>query len=256
NGWFLDNSLGGDGTGPAIRCYVYPTNRPYDAGAGDPTIFGVGTGSLPSLYAMDMAPRNAAGLAWNALLQAAVAGGLTAAERDTIYTQIPDDGTFHIFANHVNSTADQFTFSTTANAVTTAKKDLKKELDDIKVVPNPYYGRAEAYQASLFNKVVKFTNLPATCTIKIFTVAGDLVAVVNHNSTSNNDRTNVNPLDLTGTPAAASTSSERWGLQNTDGKFVASGMYVALVEAPGVGKKLVKFAIIQEEVQINGPDIR
>jgi hypothetical protein len=256
NGWFLDNTLGGDGTGPAVRCYVYPTNRPYDAGAGDPLIFGVGTASLPSLFAMDMAPRNAAALAWNDLVKTAAAGGLTAVERDTVYTYIPDDGTFHIFANHVNTTSDVFTFSTTANAVTTAKKDLKKGLDDIKVVPNPYYGREEAYQASLFDKRVKFTNLPAGCTIKIFTVAGDMIASISHNSASNNDRRNVSPLDLTGTPASASTSIEHWNLQNADGKFVASGMYIALVDAPGIGKKLVKFAVIQEEVTINGPDIR
>ncbi len=40
------------------------------------------------------------------------------------------------------------------------------------------------------------------------------------------------------------------------GAFVASGMYIALIEAPGIGKKTVKFAIIQEEMRIDGPDNR
>jgi hypothetical protein len=164
--------------------------------------------------------------------------------------------TFRIVATKPNQSTDQFSFTATANSVTTAKSTLKKGLDEIKVVPNPYYGRSENYQASLFDKRVKFTNLPATCTIKIFTVAGDLVRTIQHNNASDNDRVNVTPLDLAANPAAANTSIEHWDLQNEDGKWVASGMYVALVEASGIGKKLVKFAVIQEEVTINGPDIR
>ncbi|NUM82428.1 hypothetical protein HUU42_16660, partial [bacterium] len=177
------------------------------------------------------------------------------AERASIYSQIPDDGTFHILANHVITTADEFEFSTSANSQIVSKSELKKSLKNILVVPNPYYGRS-TYQASLFDKVVKFTNLLGNCTIKIFTVSGDLVTTINHNAGSTNDRTNTTPLDLTSSGASKETSVERWDLRNPGGKFVASGMYVALIEAPGIGKTTVKFAVIQEEIQINGPDIR
>ncbi len=253
NGWFLDNTLGGDGTGPQTRSYVHITNDPYDAGAGSLT--GIATGSLPILYSMDMAPRNSAAQAWNSLVAAAAAGGLTAAERDTVYTKIPDNGTFHIYANHVITALDTFTFNTTGNTVFASKKELKAALKNILVVPNPYYGRSK-YQQSLFDKRIKFTNLPGSCTIRIFTIAGDLIATVAHNATSANDRINTNPLDITSSGNASETSSETWDVRNTDGKYVASGMYVALIQAPGVGKRTVKFAVIQEEITINGPDNR
>lgn len=261
NCWLLDNTLGGDATGPQTRSYIYITNRDYDAGAQDPQIWGLGAAATPAMFAMDLAPRNQAALDWNQLAKDAVGAGsdggttITAAEQTSIYSQIPDDGTFHILANHVITTADEFTFSTTANSQITAKSDLKKSLKDILVVPNPYLGRS-SYQASLFDKVIKFTNLPATCTIKIFTVSGDLVATLNHNSGSDNDRANTNPLSQTSVATARETSVERWDLRNPGGKYVASGMYVALVEAPGIGKRTLKFAVIQEEIQINGPDNR
>lgn len=261
NGWFLDNGIGGDGSGPQTRSYIYITNRDYDAGAQDPQIWGLAPAATPAMFAMDFQTRNADGTAWNDLAKAAVAGGsdggttITVAERASIYSQIPDDGTFHILANHVITTADEFEFSTSANSQIVSKSELKKSLKNILVVPNPYYGRS-TYQASLFDKVVKFTNLPGNCTIKIFTVSGDLVTTINHNAGSTNDRTNTTPLDLTSSGASKETSVERWDLRNPGGKFVASGMYVALIEAPGIGKTTVKFAVIQEEIQINGPDIR
>jgi hypothetical protein len=168
----------------------------------------------------------------------------------------PANGTiFRIVSTKPNAATDAFAFTATANSVTTAKKDLKKGLKDIRVVPNPYYGRS-TYQASLFDKQVKFINLPAACTIKIFTVAGDLVQTIKHTDLSNNNRVNYNPLDLFGTPSALNSSVEVWNLQNAGGKFVASGMYIALIDAPGAGKKMLKFAVIQEEITINGPDIR
>ncbi len=169
---------------------------------------------------------------------------------------LPETGTiFRINTTKPNTATDAFTFDATASTITTSKSALKKGLKNVKVVPNPYYGRS-TYQASLFDKQIKFTNLPATCDIKIFTVAGDLVATLRHNDLSNNNRVNTNPLDLAGTPTAKETSSEVWNLQNADGKYVASGMYIALIDAPGIGKKLVKFAVIQEAIQINGPDVR
>lgn len=168
----------------------------------------------------------------------------------------PEVGTvFRIISTKPNTIFDQYTFTTNGASQITAKKELKKLLKDIKVVPNPYFGRS-SYQQSLYDKTIKFTNLPDVCTIRIFTVAGDLVDVINHNASSDNDRVSTNPLDLTFEPNAGYTSTERWSLQNTGNKYIASGMYVALIEAPGIGKTTVKFAVIQEEVEINGLDQR
>ena len=141
-----------------------------------------------------------------------------------------------------NTVHDLFTFSTKANSVTTAKKDLKRALKNIKVVPNPFY-KYSSYETSL-DKLIKFTNLPSTCTIKIFTVAGDLIKTIKHNAASNNDRVNTDPYDEDFVPAEDATSIERWDLKTQNGRYVASGMYIALIESPA-GKKFVKFAIIQ-----------
>ncbi len=157
---------------------------------------------------------------------------------------------------------DVFRARTRANTPFT-KSQAKRDLKDVKVVPNPYYGRAFEYQRSLFDKRLKFINLPDECTIRIFTVSGDLVRVLQHTGLSNNDRVNSDPLNTSATfedPDADLTSIEVWDLRNRRGSFVASGMYIAVVEprgvAKGAGKKIVKFAVIQEEIQVNGPDVR
>jgi hypothetical protein len=41
------------------------------------------------------------------------------------------------------------------------------------------------------------------------------------------------------------TSLESWDLRNDRGKLVASGIYIAAIEAPGIGRQLVKFAVVQ-----------
>lgn len=265
NAWCLDNILGGDGTGPQQRNYTHVVLSPYDSTAGSLT--GESVDGVETIWSLALTPRTVAapapadGFDWNDSLKAMRLAGsdggttLTAAERSRLYAAIPDEGTLHLVAPNILLPGDQYTFSTTANSQITAKSELKKSLKNVLIVPNPYLGRS-SYQASLFDKVIKFTNLPATCTIKIFTVSGDLVATLNHNSGSDNDRANTNPLSQTSVATARETSVERWDLRNPGGKYVASGMYVALVEAPGIGKRTLKFAVIQEEIQINGPDNR
>jgi len=40
-------------------------------------------------------------------------------------------------------------------------------------------------------------------------------------------------------------SREYWNLLNRDGLGVSYGVYIAHIEAPGIGEKLIKFAIIK-----------
>ncbi|NUM81729.1 hypothetical protein HUU42_13095, partial [bacterium] len=116
-------------------------------------------------------------------------------------------------------------------------------LKKILIVPNPFY--LTAFQtSSAFNKQIKFTKLPSNCSIKIFTVSGDLVKIIYHNVSSDNERPGFSPYDEND-PEPLETSTESWDLTNHRGKLVASGMYIALIEAPGIGKTTVKFAVIQ-----------
>ena len=73
---------------------------------------------------------------------------------------------------------------------------------------------------------IDFINLPATCTIRIYTVAGALVKTLHKDSS---------PLD----------GSLSWNLVSEDGMDVAFGLYIFHVEAPGIGDKIGKFALIK-----------
>ncbi|MDI6802254.1 MAG: hypothetical protein QME58_00195 [Bacteroidota bacterium] len=115
----------------------------------------------------------------------------------------------------------------------------RDEMRKIKIVPNPYYA-SHQLQADPFDSYVTFTNLPPRAKIRVFNLAGDMVAVVNHDYQDQMDN-----------------SSTRWDLKNHANIPVASGMYIAHIEGFGfdehgrevkIGEKVLKFAIfIQEE---------
>jgi hypothetical protein len=46
-------------------------------------------------------------------------------------------------------------------------------------------------------------------------------------------------------------SLEKWDLRNDSDIPVASGMYIALVDAPGIGTKILKLAIFTPEERID-----
>ncbi len=79
----------------------------------------------------------------------------------------------------------------------------------VAVVPNPYRA-SEAWDPAGGNEV-HFINLPRASTIRIYTVAGDLVRVLRHD-------------DLV-------RDFARWDLRNDRGQEVASGIYMYRVEA-------------------------
>ncbi|NUM80664.1 hypothetical protein HUU42_07630 [bacterium] len=249
NGWFLDNSSAvSDGSGPARGNYIYAVLTDYDGGSG--SLLGKSVDQLPCAFALRFSPLDffssntsmIDGADWNNLLKAAYADFvLTPDERDSIYRQIPDEGTFHIIPPYVLTTQDTFLFKTVSSV---SPKPSLKDLKLIRVVPNPFY-KFSSYQTTPDDKLIKFTNLPGNCTIKIFTVAGDLVKTIYHNATSDNDRVNPLPYKSMEDFAPNETSIELWNVRNHRGKLVASGMYIALIEAPGIGKTTVKFAVIQ-----------
>jgi len=105
-------------------------------------------------------------------------------------------------------------------------------LDNIYVVPNPYvaYSVIEPRNAipgeSRGERRVYFENLPPRCTIRIFTLNGDLVQTIERD-------------------AGVENGHEFWNLLNREGFSVAYGLYVAHIDAPGIGEKVVKFALIK-----------
>jgi len=100
----------------------------------------------------------------------------------------------------------------------------KNKLDDISVFPNPYFG-IDPFGRFPNHNVMRFINLPKKVTIRIFTISGVFVTKLDKDSAS--------PwLD--------------WNLRNRSNFTVASGIYIAHLEMPNIGKKIMKLAIVQD----------
>ncbi len=122
-------------------------------------------------------------------------------------------------------------FEFTTNAATVDVAQAKNELDDIKVVPNPYVAGAIWEGRNFFTtgrgpRAIHFNHLPKQCTIRIFTVSGELVDTIEHNSLMDD-------------------GSVEWDMLTRDNLTVAYGVYIYHVDAPGIGEKIGKFAIIK-----------
>ena len=106
----------------------------------------------------------------------------------------------------------------------------KSELENIKVIPNPYVGAAswERYSGSLGRgeRKIEFVNLPRKCTIRIFNVRGELIKTLEHDGAFND-------------------GSEPWDLRTNNNEDVAYGVYFYHVTAEGIGEYVNKFAIVK-----------
>jgi len=104
------------------------------------------------------------------------------------------------------------------------------ELDDIRVVPNPYVGASSFERRQITfgrgERRVRFVNLPQQCTIKIFNLRGEMVRKLEHNGVGND-------------------GGLFWDLRTSENRAVAYGVYVFHVNAPGIGEKTGKFALIK-----------
>lgn len=106
----------------------------------------------------------------------------------------------------------------------------KLQMTRIAVVPNPYVGAASweplTTNAGRGDRRIFFIHLPHQCTIRIYTISGHLVQTLTHISTIDDGQ-------------------EPWNLVSRDGMDIAFGIYVYQVDAPGIGTKVDKFAIMK-----------
>ncbi len=119
----------------------------------------------------------------------------------------------------MNGEDDVFTFD--ADGVSTAQ--AVADLPDVKVVPNPYFAQYSAMVETDNQSALEFQNVPDQCTIRIYTLAGDLVETLR-----NSDGDGV----------------VRWDLLSSNRQQVASGIYLYHVESP-YGEHAGRFAVIK-----------
>lgn len=147
---------------------------------------------------------------------------------DSVYTFVAGD-TLKIRTSKPFRKGDRFTFSTQKPVIQTAL--TSKDLDMIRVVPNPYvvasireapnppgtFGRGE--------RKIEFQNVPRDAKISIFTVRGELVKVLRADGSMSN-------------------GTVKWDLKSSENLDVAYGVYFYAVEST-VGTKTGKIAIIK-----------
>ncbi len=105
-------------------------------------------------------------------------------------------------------------------------------LDRIRVVPNPYVVTNAIEPLDRQNprdrgeRRLYFDLLPKDCTIRIFTVTGELVDVIEHHTSADNGQA-------------------FWNLTTRDNFPLAYGIYIYHVDAGPLGQKIGRFAVIK-----------
>ena len=118
-------------------------------------------------------------------------------------------------------------FWTMTNTAARLKKPPKANLDNVRIVPNPWDIRSRQLQFGRESGVedrIAFFGLPAICTIKIFTERGDLVTVIEHTNGSADDY---------------------WHQETESRQIIVSGLYIAYFETPDGESTFRKFIVIR-----------
>ncbi|MDF2448947.1 MAG: hypothetical protein K0R26_1451 [Bacteroidota bacterium] len=140
-------------------------------------------------------------------------------------------------SNSANNNYNLYTFNTADifTEVNNADK-MKSALDLINIVPNPYYAYS-SYERSRIDNVVRITNLPSKCKIKIFTLNGTLIRTFDRDVSGQED-INVSESEFV---RSKRLPFQDWDLKNQSGITVASGLYIIHIDVPGVGEKILKW---------------
>jgi hypothetical protein len=146
---------------------------------------------------------------------------------------VGDVWTMTPYMTMIKEAGSSFTFSTTEPTIT----DSLVTLDDIKVVPNPYYIYAD-WDLSVNRRKIQFTNVPMNSEIQIYTLAGELVAILDNHG------------DATAVAGGKQYNSNRvgtvdWNIWTYEFTEAAYGLYVYVVKTDDGETKVGKFAIIR-----------
>jgi len=133
-----------------------------------------------------------------------------------------------IYASKPNSDKDVFTFSTNGKGAVKTFAYSKEDIAKINVFPNPYFG-ANIEETRTLQHFVRFTHLPPTATIRVYTLAGELIRTLQHTDGS---------------------QFEQWNLQNDFSIPVASGMYIVHVDCGKMGERVLKMAVLMAEERL------
>ncbi len=117
------------------------------------------------------------------------------------------------------------------------------------VYPNPYRGRAAWDGSGDRDRLLWFTNLPSRCEIRIFTLAGDLIDVLEHDAATyrgGDVKRITEAREQAGEGAIFSGGEHAWDLISRSDQAIATGLYLFTVEDRATGRvERGKFAVIK-----------
>jgi hypothetical protein len=126
----------------------------------------------------------------------------------------------------------------------------KEKMDNIMVIPNPYIGRSkfdgrrENDEKGDKSRRLWFVNLPYSCTIRIYTLAGDLVQQLDHEGASETDIITISRASPY--KGMSATGMHSWNLLTKNNQIIAPGVYLFSVENKTDGKiKVGKFVVVK-----------
>jgi hypothetical protein len=102
--------------------------------------------------------------------------------------------------------------------------DADADLEKVHTVPDPYYV-TNPMEITTNRKVLKFVNLPARAIIRIYSLSGVLISVLEHNDPMGGGETD-------------------WNLRNRNNQFVASGVYFYHLETPTGQERIGRFTVV------------
>ena len=153
------------------------------------------------------------------------------AESDSALMTLPQNGdVLKVLTSKAFDRNDVFEFSTAGNIIENQKALV--DMNKIYTVPDPYVA-ISGLERKVINleegrgdRRIDFVNLPQKCTISIFTASGKPVRELEHDSVDDYAR-------------------ESWDLRTKDGLEITHGIYFWVVDAPDIGTKTGKLAVIK-----------
>jgi hypothetical protein len=102
-------------------------------------------------------------------------------------------------------------------------------LDEINIVPNPYYAYSQ-YEANKLDNRIKIVNLPEVCTVRIYNLSGTLIRTYDK----------ADPLTYVD-----------WDLKNEANVPIAGGVYIIHIDVPNVGQAVRKWFGVMRPVDLD-----
>ena len=144
----------------------------------------------------------------------------------------PETGTvFQITTTKPHQPGDVFRIATAGMGRTAGDAGvLEASMDDIGIVPETATVVVRHTRTGNEDRRTRFTNMPRTAMISIYTVRGTLIRTLYKDGPS---------------------TSLDWNLTTESNLPLASGMYFIHIDVPGVGEKVMKFGVINRATDLS-----